>query len=77
MWRRSNCRSSKGGMGAARLRPSNRALLPQPHSARKQKGPARGPFCFLAERVAIFSHPRISEKVQNSFEVLHLAESLR
>jgi hypothetical protein len=42
-----------------------------------KKAPQGGLFCFLAERVAIFSHPRISEKVQNSFEVLHLAESLR
>ena len=37
-------------MAPAALRESNRVLLPQPHSARKQNGPTRGPFHFLAER---------------------------
>ena len=36
---------------AAPLPGSNRVRLPIPHSAGKQKGPTRGPFCFLAERV--------------------------
>jgi hypothetical protein len=35
--------SFDGGMGAARLRPSNRDRSPQPHSARNQKWGHKGP----------------------------------
>jgi len=45
------------------------------HSAKMQKAP-EGAFLILAERVAIFSHPKDSEEIQNSFEVLHLAKSV-
>ena len=42
-------RGADGGFAAARLEQGSKAHT---HSARKQKGPARGPFCFLAvERV--------------------------
>ena len=33
--------------------PVEQGSHPQPHSAKKQKGPARGPFDFLAERVGL------------------------
>ena len=39
---------------------------PQPHSARKQKGPARGPFDFLAERVGF--EPTVRENRTPDFE---------
>ena len=39
--------------------------------------PCGGHFIFLAEREAKNTFPRISEEVQNSFNILHLGNFLR
>jgi len=43
----------------------------------KTKGPVKGPFHFLAERVAKISLPGKSEEVQNPFTILHLGNFMR
>ena len=52
---------------------SNRVRKPIPHSAGKQKGPARGPFHFLAERAGF--EPAVRYKRTLAFQASALSRS--
>ena len=64
-------RGAGGGYAAARLEQDSKSSN---SLGEKNKRPHEGPLIFLAERVAIFAHPKESEEFRKSFSILHLAK---
>jgi hypothetical protein len=63
-------RGAGGGCAAARL---EQGPHPQPHSARKTKGPVKGPLIFLAERAGF--EPAVRYKRTLAFQASALSHS--